>query len=35
MTELFQRYPILQQGLQILCTLYLVYLAVKIALSPV
>lgn len=33
LTELFQRYLILQQGLQILCTLYLVYLAVKIALS--
>ncbi|TXZ95424.1 LysE family translocator [Vibrio cholerae] len=33
LTELFQRYPLIQQGLQILCTLYLVYLAVKIALS--
>ncbi len=33
LTELFQRYPLIQQGLQILCTLYLVYLAAKIALS--
>jgi threonine/homoserine/homoserine lactone efflux protein len=33
LTELFQRYPIIQQVLQILCTLYLVYLAMKIALS--
>ncbi|ASP40489.1 lysine transporter LysE [Bacterioplanes sanyensis] len=33
LTELFQRYAIIQQGLQILCSLYLVYLAIKIALS--
>lgn len=33
LTELFQRYAVIQQGLQLLCTLYLVYLALKIALS--
>lgn len=33
LTGLFHRYPMLQQGLQIACTIYLVYLAIKIALS--
>ncbi|KOE88420.1 amino acid transporter LysE [Vibrio alginolyticus] len=33
LTELFQRYSLLQQGLQITCMAYLVYLAIKIALS--
>lgn len=33
LTELFHRYPMLQYGLQIICTAYLIYLAVKIALS--
>ncbi|MGL5430200.1 MAG: LysE family translocator [Vibrio sp.] len=33
LTELFQRYPLMQEGLQVACTVYLVYLAIKIALS--
>lgn len=33
LTDLFQRYPWIQQGLHIACTGYLIYLAIKIALS--